>query len=332
MYFYDKNLEKIDFNDIIWDNGQGNFGDTAKNSQIIYFLKQFNISKKICLVNHNQFWADLVNESDVDFLLVNCSDHPYNVPVFNISKNSLIIDSDFNKQNYYPFHLLFSAYLSVNEEVNLHSQRTYYACCVNRSPRISRIYNRVKLDNYNINKFKFIWFRAEHSNGPVPDTDDIINKIGKNNYEKFQNINKLSPPYNPKTEYELCAGINDYTDSYLNLVTESNLDNIGFLTEKIYKPIRAGQLFLVQGPIGTINFLRSIGFDTFDDYFDHSYDKIDNWMQRTDFIHAELQRIFFDIEKIYFETTERRLQNLKILKQFEKFDPWTKFVVDQINS
>ena len=166
----------------------------------------------------------------------------------------------------------------------------------------------------------------------MPDTDDIINKIGKNNYEKFQNINKLSPPYNSKTEYELCAGINDYTDSYLNLVTESKLDNIGFLTEKIYKPIRAGQLFLVQGPIGTINFLRSIGFDTFDDYFDHSYDKIDNWMQRTDFIHAELQRIFFDIEKIYFETTERRLQNLKILKQFEKFDPWTKFVVDQINS
>jgi len=332
MNFYNKNLEKIDFDDIIWDAGQGNFGDVAKISQLIYFLKKFKGPKEICIVNHAQFCEDLIDKSDIDFLLVNCSDHPYNLPVFNTVKNKLIINSDFNKQNYYPFHLLFSSYLAVNEEINLSSHRTYYACCINRSPRISRIYNRVKLDNFMNEKFKFLWFKAEESNGPVPDKNLIIDEIGLENYIKYQTINSTSLGFNAKTEYELCSSIKDYTDSYLNLVTESRLDSIGFLTEKTYKPIRAGQLFLVQGPVGVIQFLRSIGFDTFDDYINHDYDQINDWVERTDHVHREFRRIFFDIEKIYFATTERRIKNLQVLKQYEIGDPWTKFIMDQINT
>lgn len=331
--FFDKNLNQIDYTSISWgDDNYGLFDDNAKHSQLVYYLKKFNISKKICIVNHAQFDETCINASNIEFLLINCSDHPYVLPIYKINKPSLIIDSDFNKSNYWPFHLLFSAYLTANETVDMVSLRPYWASCINRSPRIPRIYNRVKLDNYNFDKFKFVWFKAEESNGPVPEQQDIIDSIGIDYFKKYQSININAPCYQPKSEYELCAGTVDYTDSYLNLITESRLDDIGFLTEKTYKPIRAGQLFLVQGPVGTIQFLRSIGFDTFDDYINHEYDQIVDWVERTDHVHKELQRIFLDIEKIYFATTERRIKNLQVLKEFVKYDSWTERIARIINA
>jgi hypothetical protein len=330
--FYDKSLNKIDYNSIVWDIGPASFGNTAKSSQIIYFLKKYFTNKKICIVHFNQFDEDIINNSDIDFLLVNCSDHPYSLPTYNLKKYNLVLDSDFTKQNYWPFHLLFSSYLACNEEVDLQKIRPFLFNCINRSPRISRIYNTIKLKSLDLPQMKLNWFHANEANGPVPEADDIIKEIGLENYKTFLQINKQAPVYQSKTEYQLCSSISDYVDAYLNLVTESRLEPIGFLTEKIYKPIRAGQLFLIQGPPGTIKFLRECGFDTFDDLIDHNYDNIHNWIERTDYIHTELKRIFLDIEKIYFETTERRLKNLNVLKHYENNDPWTNFIVNQINS
>lgn len=98
-------------------------------------------------------------------------------------------------------------------------------------------------------------------------------------------------------------------DSYLNIITANHF-NVTFLDEKMFKPIAAGQIFVgLMGP-GTIKLLRNLGFDTFDDIVDQSYDDeldlnlrisklvatVDKWMQ-------------LDHEKIWKETYQRRLKN-----------------------
>jgi hypothetical protein len=58
-----------------------------------------------------------------------------------------------------------------------------------------------------------------------------------------------------------------YQDAWCNVVTETS-GVISFTSEKIWKPIAAGQLFLVAGAPNTLSWLRDLGFHTFEDHYD----------------------------------------------------------------
>lgn len=62
-----------------------------------------------------------------------------------------------------------------------------------------------------------------------------------------------------------------YHDTWCNVVTETSAA-ISFTSEKIWKPIAAGQLFLVAGAANTTAWLRQLGFHTFEDHHDSSAD------------------------------------------------------------
>lgn len=67
-----------------------------------------------------------------------------------------------------------------------------------------------------------------------------------------------------------------YTDSYCHVVIETHFDadqsGGTFLTEKTFKPIKHGQPFVIVGPPGTLQTLRDLGYKTFDNVIDNSYD------------------------------------------------------------
>jgi hypothetical protein len=71
-----------------------------------------------------------------------------------------------------------------------------------------------------------------------------------------------------------------YYSSYLYVVTETFFEGVAqgentlFLSEKIFKPIIFFQPFVVFGRPGTINLLQKLGYKTFGDYIDESYDNI----------------------------------------------------------
>ena len=75
-----------------------------------------------------------------------------------------------------------------------------------------------------------------------------------------------------------------FADSYCNIVLETHFDadqSSGTLvSEKTYKPIKHGQLFVVAGPAGTLAELRSCGYRTFDSVIDNGYDQENNNTQR----------------------------------------------------
>ena len=64
-----------------------------------------------------------------------------------------------------------------------------------------------------------------------------------------------------------------YNDSACSIVSETNDNDYEvFMTEKIWKPIIAQQLFVVHGNYLYLQKLRSMGFKTFNNYFEEAYD------------------------------------------------------------
>jgi hypothetical protein len=64
-----------------------------------------------------------------------------------------------------------------------------------------------------------------------------------------------------------------YSDTVCSIVSETNDSNYEvFMTEKIWKPILAKQVFIVHGNYLYLQKLREMGFKTFGNYFDESYD------------------------------------------------------------
>lgn len=72
-----------------------------------------------------------------------------------------------------------------------------------------------------------------------------------------------------------------FDDAYCHLVLETLYDaeqsGGAFLTEKTFKPIRHAQPFVIFGTVNSLTTLRKLGYQTYDDVLDNSYDgEIDN--------------------------------------------------------
>lgn len=286
------------------------FSDQAKESQIIYFLKKIKLPKKVCVLVTHDFDHNQINNSDIDLVLVNVSDHPsghFDYSYF--TKPYRVLTSDFRRSDHHPFHLLFSSYFAQYDSIDFDNKKQYTVSLINRSPRLTRLYFLNKIRQNPVLENMYIkWFKMSESNGPVPAHESIVEVLGQET-EDFLRYEKNYPNFKATPESELCIDIEDFRNSYLNLVVESRLEDIGYLTEKVYKPLRTGQLFLIQGPPGTVRYLRSVGFDTYDDFIDHSYDTITDWQQRSDAVLSELDRIYAGIEDFYFASKSRRMYN-----------------------
>jgi hypothetical protein len=92
-----------------------------------------------------------------------------------------------------------------------------------------------------------------------------------------------------------------FQSSYINLVTETGIEpSRPMLSEKTFKPIVAGQLFVLVSAPGSVQFLRDIGIDTFDDVVDHSYDTIQDPRTRITSAVGQIDRLVqMDLDQLY---------------------------------
>jgi hypothetical protein len=75
--------------------------------------------------------------------------------------------------------------------------------------------------------------------------------------------------------------INDYNNTEFEVVLETLFDDQRHhLTEKTLRPIACKQPFILASTPGSLNYLRSYGFQTFGEIFDESYDFIVNPVER----------------------------------------------------
>ena len=86
-----------------------------------------------------------------------------------------------------------------------------------------------------------------------------------------------------------------FEDSYCQLVLETFFDaeqsNGAFLTEKTFKPIRQGQPFVVFGTPNSLATLKRLGYRTFDQYIDNSYDQELNNTERFKLLLSSVKKL-----------------------------------------
>ena len=138
-------------------------------------------------------------------------------------------------------------------------------------------------------KFKNFGYISDLSKGITLDTLLTEEELLKNKADG--NASFLEPSDNPLDFF--------HNDSYFSIVQESgggweafDEDKIcGYFTEKITKPLFYGQPFIVIGFKNSLKFLKEMGFKTYDDVFDESYDGLETWEERTKFVWKEIEKI-----------------------------------------
>lgn len=156
---------------------------------------------------------------------------------------------------------------------------------------------------------------------------------------KFKNSNlqinnhKLETYYN-LTQTDSTASADycstDYQQTGIEVVLETLFDdNRLHLTEKALRPIACGQPFMLAATHGSLEYLRSYGFETFSPWIDETYDTIEDPAQRLEAIVQEMKRIanLSKAEKtfMYAGLEEITIRNKKLFFS----DAWQKLIVDE---
>ena len=90
----------------------------------------------------------------------------------------------------------------------------------------------------------------------------------------------------------ILSAVPESQESFVYVVTETCYwERKCHLTEKIFKPIVSRMPFILAGPAHSLEYLRSYGFKTFTDFWDESYDTIEDPIERMRAIGAVLQEI-----------------------------------------
>ena len=191
----------------------------------------------------------------------------------------------------------------------------YNFLCYQRKPTGHRpmIYNALK----NKNGIVTIGTESYDFNTELPNHDGL-NEVGHEDIQLPADIFSL-------------GNISVWNKSFLNIVSETNqaLDKDElFISEKIFKPIIGLRPFIHLGHPKTSEFMRSLGFETFDEDFGYT---------PTDDMHVNLQQVTHIVDNIdntmYNRLLPKLLYNKNWISQAAK-NEWTRFdkLVDKINN
>jgi len=87
------------------------------------------------------------------------------------------------------------------------------------------------------------------------------------------------------TLYQRYVNPDWYSNTYFSIVSETKSTNdMPWPTEKSFKPIAYYHPYMIAGQKGCLQYLRNLGFETFDNMFDESYDLLENYNDRINLI------------------------------------------------
>lgn len=97
----------------------------------------------------------------------------------------------------------------------------------------------------------------------------------------------------PHTNLNMSMVVNTdfYRKTFCSIIPESHCESetIHF-SEKTWKPIMNGHPFMLLTSPGQLNYLKKLGFKTYSDWFDESYDNCDDLLDRVKIITSNLKR------------------------------------------
>ena len=122
-------------------------------------------------------------------------------------------------------------------------------------------------------------------------------------YQDFQPVNAAfkANRYDIENYFEPCHANSDSSADYnsedygsigIEVVLETLFDDQRWhLTEKSLRPIACGRPFILAATAGSLQYIRSYGFQTFAPYIDENYDTIQDPLSRLAAITNEMKRI-----------------------------------------
>lgn len=283
----------------------------------------------IDIINQNtQYDRVIFNNSNgrANKLLENCKRYSIDLPFYVASACCNYINHP--EIIFFPEEEMFAHYNPLKE---INSKRTHKFSCLNSNKWSHRVLTYIHLyDKPYFNDIIFGWGRRTGWTKDYLEQADFINDIEITEAEwmtlQLMPERILADPaddtdFNDRTTNHIA-----YTNACCNIITETTSRNdTPQLTEKAFKPILSGQFFLMVGSMGLIQYMRDIGFDTFDDIIDHSYDSIEDDRQRIAAIIQEVDRLeALDLFSLHKQCKDRFIKNQKWLKnpQFvEQFLP-----------
>lgn len=116
-----------------------------------------------------------------------------------------------------------------------------------------------------------------------------------------------------------------YDNTYISLVSETNFESqVIHMTEKTFKPILFKQAFIIVGPPKTLHYLKQMGFQTFEDYWDESYDSEYDHYARMNMITDVCSKIASwsqsQLDDFLRNTKQRREHNFEVFKNMQPTD------------
>jgi len=255
---------------------------------VIEYINKFNLdSKQVILVTSN------LRGSETYKLLLEEFPSFKKYPMKHVG-----IDS-FHYENFNNF------FGKTDELVHLYpdtNKKLYKYLCYNGAAKEQRLFLVTELFRRGLDKYGLISLLFRYGNTNQI-SDDFIKRLGFNHenwelgkmideYAKLEMINKVpivvDRDLESINENDRHVNIQNIKDTYFSIVTESYYYNtylpishkkILCLTEKTWKAILYHP-FIMLGGYGTLKYLKSLGFETFPELFDESYDDIEDHQLR----------------------------------------------------
>jgi hypothetical protein len=109
-----------------------------------------------------------------------------------------------------------------------------------------------------------------------------------------------------------------YKNTFVELVSETTFkEPTLLLTEKTYHAFLGCNFPILNSTVGTVEHLREIGFDMYDDIIDHSYDTITDPFERVYTLITKNQELLSNgekIRKLWKDNLDRMLKNIDFMR------------------
>jgi hypothetical protein len=118
-----------------------------------------------------------------------------------------------------------------------------------------------------------------------------------------------------------------YENSYFHIAAETRMgeEPSAFLSEKTWRPILNLQPFIHFGGYQALKKLKELGFKTFDDIIDESYDDVLDPIQRFKLAQREVVKLrqlsMDEIHNLYYSIYDKLVHNQQVISTYLNFDP-----------
>jgi len=297
---------------------------------------------------------DNINQS-VDIVIISQMTHPYNYRTVGdhfklqgINKPWLQItwDTQLPKtENYINFFywaanfedFMYEAHDREKYQNGKNYKRKYLYSCLNNIAKAHRLCVLIKIFYSNYSSKCLTSMSRTTSYGTLLNEEFTQRDIREFSTYSDQQIldffNTLPQTCPQESDHKVSFWLHDaYINSYLNVVTEHDFES-KFFSEKSIKPFLTETMAIfVAGP-GTVQLLRDIGLDVFDDIIDHSYDNENDPTVRLSKIHTVLDQMsIWNWEVIYSATADRRKANRDFLLSGSLMKDFTQKLAWSINN